>query len=669
MRWNKRKAFPCLLALLAPVVVSAQTDGADTLHALRGVEVVGVRLAQREVIGGQRLDGDALRRLDGGSVADALRYFAGVQLKDYGGVGGIKTVNIRSMGSQHVGVYYDGVELGNAQNGQVDLGQFSLDNVQELTVYAGQRSSIFQSASDFAHGGTVYLRTRRPRFADGKRTNLKARVEYGSSDLLRLSSLWEEKLSDRVSLSLSMGWTSASGKYRFRYRRVTPDGSVAYDTMATRHNGDIRAERVELNVNGQLQRGFWSGKAYFYDSGRGIPGAIVNNVWRRGERQYDTNVFLQQRFQKDFGDRFSTQWLAKYAYYRTRYIDRDTTHLPVDNRYWQQEVYLSTSNVYELLPCWSVSASYDLRWNKLNADTYRFVFPTRLTQLAAVATALDFGALRLQGSLVGSFVSDHVRRGASARLHRYMPAFHVCYYPLVSHTLSLHAFAKRSFRMPTFNDLYYAEVGNAALRPESTNQYDVGWTYDGTASAGWLQTYQVRMDGYYNTVHDKIIAYPKGQQFRWTMLNLGRVHIVGVDAQAAATFRPLRDLTATLRLQYTWQQARDVTSSSTPYYKDQIPYIPLHSGSAVVSLQYKRWGLDYSFIYAGERWSGQENTATNHLEPWYTHDVALRCDFAIGRSRCRASLELNNVLNQQYEVILNYPMPGTNGRIGLEMTL
>jgi vitamin B12 transporter len=31
-------------------------------------------------------------------VADALRYFSGLQLKDYGGVGGIKTVNIRSMG-------------------------------------------------------------------------------------------------------------------------------------------------------------------------------------------------------------------------------------------------------------------------------------------------------------------------------------------------------------------------------------------------------------------------------------------------------------------------------------------------------------------------------------------------------------------------------------------
>ena len=67
---------------------------------------------------------------------------------------------------------------------------------------------------------------------------------------------------------------------------------MAYDTTATRQNGDVRAERVELTLHGLLRQGFWTTKAYCYDSGRGIPGAIVNNVWRRGERQYDTNVFL-----------------------------------------------------------------------------------------------------------------------------------------------------------------------------------------------------------------------------------------------------------------------------------------------------------------------------------------------------------------------------------------
>lgn len=58
-------------------------------------------------------------------------------------MGGLKTVNIRSMGTNHVGVFYDGIELGNAQNGTVDLGRFSLDNMEAVTLYNGQKSAIF----------------------------------------------------------------------------------------------------------------------------------------------------------------------------------------------------------------------------------------------------------------------------------------------------------------------------------------------------------------------------------------------------------------------------------------------------------------------------------------------------------------------------------------------
>lgn len=49
-------------------------------------------------------------------VADILRSFTGVQVKDYGGAGGLKTVNVRSLGSEHVGIFLDGIQVDNAQN-------------------------------------------------------------------------------------------------------------------------------------------------------------------------------------------------------------------------------------------------------------------------------------------------------------------------------------------------------------------------------------------------------------------------------------------------------------------------------------------------------------------------------------------------------------------------
>ena len=654
---------------LGTVTASAQEHvvpaHADSIRHISEV-VVSSRMSMRQTIPSATLKGEELRRMSSLSVADALRYFSGLQLKDYGGVGGIKTVNIRSMGSNHLGVFYDGIELGNAQNGQIDLGQFSLDNVEEISLYNGQKSAVFQPAVDFGNAGSVYIRTRMPRFADGRRSNLVARVKYGSSDTFRFSTLWEQRLGSNVSSSLSAGVLTSSGRYKFRYRRVTAQGTTAYDTTAVRHNGDMWAFRVEGNVKGQMRHGLWSMKAYTYNSERGIPGAIVSNVWRRGERQWDHNTFVQGMAQQSVGRRFSTKMLAKYAYYDTRYVNNDTTQMHVDNTFRQQEVYVSWANVYELTGWWSLSASYDFKWNKLNADLPRFAYPHRYSNYVSVATAADLGRLKIQASLMNVWVKDHARNVRTAKaLSACTPALFVSVRPFDVQWLSLRAFAKRSYRMPTFNDLYYTDVGNANLRPESAVQYDMGVLAEQRWSHGAVRRLMLQADGYYNTVHDKIVAYPKGQQFRWTMLNLGRVHIKGLDIQAQADMAVTHSLMATLRMQYTYQDARDVTSPATSYYRDQIPYIPWHSGSVVAGLQWRGWDLTYSMIYTGERYSQQENIAYNHLQPWYTSDMTL----AWHDGRWRVRLDVNNLFSQDYDVILNYPMPKRNYMLSVEYNI
>ena len=632
--------------------------------------VVTARYNHKEVIPSQTLTGEQLEKLSSHSVADALRYFSGLQLKDYGGVGGIKTVNIRSLGTNHLGISYDGIELGNAQNGQIDLGQFSLDNVEEITLFNGQKSALLQPASDFGHAGSVYIRTRAPRFRDGKNYNLQLKAKYGSSDLFRFSTLWEQRLSRRVSSSLSAEVLTSSGKYKFRYRRKKQDGTVAYDTTAIRQNGDIWSVRAEGNLHGMVDEGFWKFKVYTYHSERGIPGAIVNNVWRRGERQWDHNTFLQGRFQKSFGERFTTQAVAKYAYYNTRYVNRDTTLLMVDNTYKQQELYFSTSNVYQILPEWSASLSYDFRWNKLEADMRQFVYPERYSNYLSLATAVNLNWLKAQGSILMTTVKDHIQRGLSQPSKvAYTPAFFLNVYPFASRELSLRLYAKKSFRMPTFNDLYYTDMGNALLSPETALQYNAGLSYDHEWNSGLVRFFHIQADAYYNSVHDKIVAYPKGQQFRWTMLNLGKVHIKGVDVETELTLVPVRGLLVTVRLQYTYQQARDVTNPQDAYYEHQIPYIPWHSGSAILNIQYYGWDLNYSFIYAGERYNQQENIKYNYMQPWYTSDLSLAYQWPMMKTRWRLMLEVNNLFSQDYDVILNYPMPKRNYGITLDVKI
>ena len=656
-----------MIYFIMPVEVSAEEHTDSLSHQLREV-VVTARKPNEDIIPAQVLSGEELRRLNSNSVADALRYFSGVQVKDYGGVGCIKTVNIRSMGTNHTGVVYDGVELGNAQNGQIDLGQFSLDNIEALSLYNGQKSEILQPAKDFGSAGTIYMRTRTPVFNEGETYHARATIRTGSFDLLNPSALIELRLSNRVSASLSTEWINSSGKYKFRYRRVNPAGELAYDTTAVRQNGDINATRIELNTRGTLNNGTWNFKVYNYNSERGVPGAIVNNVWRRGERIWDTNSFAQGRYTGYFG-KFTTLNNIKYAFYRTHYVNNDDKQVKIDNLYKQKEIYFSSANEYEITDFWSISASYDFMWNTLEADVYGFVKPDRISQYLSAATALDLDRFKIQASALGTFIHDRIKgQQAPSDKNVFSPAIFMNGYPLRNKDFSIRVFYKKSFRMPTFNDLYYADMGNSKLSPERVAQYNIGLLYD-HKSTSVISAARVSVDAYYNRVKDKIVAYPKGQQFRWTMLNLGLVDIHGVDLTGLLTINPYKDLYMTVRGQYTFQRAIDITNPADNYYRDQIPYIPRHSGAAVVNLQWRGWGLNYSWIYVGERYNQQENIRYNYTQPWYTSDLSLSKDFQLGRVSLRALIEVNNLLSQDYDVILNYPMPKRNYRFTITVEI
>src|SRR4051812_41126806 len=68
----------------------------------------------------QQLNKNELSQLNSLSVADAVKYFSGVVIKDYGGIGGLKTVSVRSLGANHTGVMYDGIMVSDVQGGQID---------------------------------------------------------------------------------------------------------------------------------------------------------------------------------------------------------------------------------------------------------------------------------------------------------------------------------------------------------------------------------------------------------------------------------------------------------------------------------------------------------------------------------------------------------------------
>lgn len=668
-----RTIICCTLLVAAIPPVLAQGQGAarkDTTLTIEQVKIYGNRI-KKEVIPVQVLAGEALKRLSVHSVADAVRYFSGVQVKDYGGIGGLKTVNVRSMGSHHVGVFYDGVELGNAQNGVVDLGRFSLDNMESISMYNGQKSAIFQPAKDYAAASAIYMVTRRPVFEPHKRYNLNIGVKGGSFATINPSVLWEHRLSEQVSASLSTELLYTSGEYKFSYAK-----KEGYDTTEVRKNGDVRLFRAEAALFGKLKQGDWSAKVYYYNSERGYPGASVREEpgkFKHQDRQWDDNLFVQATLNKRFGSWYSLLVNGKYAYDYLHYLSdprADVSTMYVDNHYRQQEGYASAVHLFSIVPWWSASLATDLQYNTLDADLVNFVYPTRYSLLTAGATSMDFERLKLQASLLHTFVSEQTRTvGAQAGDKSvFTPSVVVSWQPFKAAELHVRAFYKRVFRMPTLNDLYYTFIGNKELNPEYTTQYNLGLTYAKSFAKGWFNRVELQVDGYYNEVQDKIVAMPTSNQFRWTMLNLGYVEIRGIDAALQAFFT-FGQVEISPRLSYTYQAAQDFTDPESQWYGGQIPYVPWHSGSLILSGAYRTWSWNYSFIYTGERFEAVANIPENYAQPWYTHDLAVSKRFKFKKWELRATAEINNIFDQQYEVVQCYPMPGTNFKIKINIIL
>ncbi len=654
-----------LLGGLCCIAEASAEEPIDSLHTIEEVVVIG-HTVHREIIPVQSLAGDQLHKLSSHNVADALRYFSGIQIKDYGGVGGLKTVNIRSMGTNHVGVFYDGIELGNAQNGTVDLGRFSLDNMESVTLYNGQKSAIFQPAKDFGSSGSIYLQTRTPRFEEGVTHHVKATFKTGSFGLANPALLWEQRLSDRVSSSFSAEYLYSSGRYKFTYRM-----QEGYDTTAVRRNGDVNAMRIEGGLFGQVDRGYWRAKAYFYNSERGYPGAVVRNKFSHEDRQWDTNFFVQGVYKKYFASWYSLMMNAKYAYDYLHYLadpNKDESLMYTNNRYYQHETYFSAANHFKIFPWWEANFSVDYQFNLLDADLRDFAYPRRHTVLAALATSMRFNRVEIQASLLETFVHDQTRGNTMSDKQKLTPAVFVSWRPFKEAGLSLRAFYKRIFRMPTLNDLYYTFVGNVNLDPEYTTQYNVGATYSHTFANKWLRSIEVQADFYYNEVENKIVATPTSNFFRWTMVNLGNVEIRGVDLALQTDWTIGKDFLLTGRVNYTYQRAQDFTDPTSEFYGGQIPYIPWHSGSAVVNAAWKSWELSYSFIYTGERYSSQANIPYNYQLPWYTSDLSAAKSWRIGNNELKTTLEVNNLFNQQYEVVACYPMPGINFKVIVQYT-
>lgn len=662
---NRPAALLLASCLALPALPSEVADSVRTV-GIDAVTVTADRRAKdlRAAVPTQALDAAEMRSLGALQLSDAVKMMGGAIIKDYGGIGGLKTVSVRSLGAAHTGVVLDGVPVTDAQTGQIDLGRFALDGVESITLSGGQEDGILMSARQYASASTLAIKTARPAFM-GKAVNVAASVKGGSFGFVNPSLRLDGHLGERLALSVSGDYTHVRGDYPYRQ----DNGSATVERR--RENSDIDSWHVEANLFGSFDGGReLTAKAYYYASERGLPTNILYNEFA-GQRLWDRNFFLQGKYTRRYGHRWALSATGKWNRSYNRYYDPVVYNAKGydDERYRQDEGYVSAAVSYRPLECLSLSLATDGIVNAMNATLHEFAVPVRYTLLNVLAARYVHERLTVSASVLSTATHETVHRGVAAPgRHRLSPAVSLSAKPFGGEDFRIRLIYKDVFRLPTFNDLYYGTVGTRTLLPEKAMQLDGGITWM-KLPRGWVSRWSVTADAFYNRVTDKIVAVPTKNLFIWSMMNIGRVDVKGVETTAEIQFDFPGRVAATVSGSYTWQRALDKTSSTEMPYKatfnHQIPYTPRHSGSVRAAITMPWVNLGWTMVASGERYCNQYNSPEYRLDGYCEHNLTAWREFTVRAVRLKVQAEVLNVGGGNYEVVKNYPMPGRQLRAGV----
>ena len=214
--------------------------------------------------------------------------------------------------------------------------------------------------------------------------------------------------------------------------------------------------------------------------------------------------------------------------------------------------------------------------------------------------------------------------------------------------------------------MYYARVAKPDLKPENTNQFNIGFTFSNIKS-NQIASFTITADYFNNKIQDKIVVVPAKNLYYWSATNLGEVSISGVDLNAETVFKLSKTNKLLLSGAYNFQSAIDVTNPENNTYGHQIPYTPRVSGSARASLETKFGDLSYSLLWSGARYAGYQNYAENRLPGYTDQNISYSKPFHIKELALNCKIEMLNIFNENYAVIRYYPMPGRSIRASISM--
>ncbi len=613
-------AFTCFLV----IQLQAQKSITDSIYTIKGIDIFSTRL-ESFALGAtvQQFDSITLSNHKTEPLSNLLSY-SGASIKS-NGAGGLSTIMLRGGGSSHTSVIWNGLNIQSPMSGSTDFSIFPVSMFSSVKLQYGGSGTLFGSG---AVSGVVHL-------SNGSLLTMPngSSITFGLGSANSKSSLVSIKDGNsRVAASIKLFTLESDNDYEF-YNSTKKDSPKEFISNAEVSQLGIAADiALQLSNSTSLSLASW-----YQNSDKNLQ-TRMSNLTPDSSNQKDNQIYTSSNL-KFTKDKISLSIKNGFLYGDINFID-PINNINADNHF--------NSIINELEGKFRIGENHEILLG-LN----------HTTELAYSDSYISKKVQRERTSLFGSYkislIENRLKTAFSIRDEiidsKATPyVFSIGTDLTLTKSLTLKGNISKNYRIPTLNDLYWANTtfaeGNPNLLPESGWSAEIGLAHQISnqnfrfeSSATFFRTY----------INDWIIWLDA--QGKYKPFNADKGKTYGGEAKVSLA---VKDSKTSILFDgfYTYTHSRVYQNQSS--VGEPMIYTPNHKFAGSLTLKWQDLIVKYSHTFNYKRYI---DFASLPLPYYNLGDFSTGYRFKNKSVRGEINFQIHNIWNTDYQLTASYAMP------------
>ncbi|PIB35666.1 hypothetical protein BFP72_09810 [Reichenbachiella sp. 5M10] len=579
------------------------------------------------------IDSTYLTLNDGNSIAMLLSKLGPLNIRSYG-IGGLSTASLRGTGSNQTAILWEGINLQSQMNGSLDLNLVPTFMIDNISIQYGGSSTLNGSG---AMGGSIQMNSQPSRY--NTPFFLSLHEQLGSFGL-QSHGLKIQTSTNKLSYSIRGYYKQADNDFDF-YNRFTQVDEIQRNAQVKQY-GLLSSLSYRITPKGELTIKYWHQDNDTHipkTAGAGTPSnAVQFDSFHRGVLRYQQTLHPTLRL-----------------YYQLGILDHALIYDDKINTLSHSSSFSTINEArldYNPTPYIALELGINHTFENGHSDSYGQLENRHRTALFLSTHLSLLSKLELNLSARQSIIDG--------KTVPFLPSIGLSY--PVSSWLDLKSKVAKSYRIPTFNDLYWSgsgAIGNPDLAPEEGMSYEIGYLLHSNSTPN-----QIRYEGtvFYNHIQDWIQW--KEVSSVWTPINLQEIWTYGIEQSISGSYR----FSSTSHLSTGANYQLTIATPNSPnqlWTKPQLSYTPMHQGNLYLTYHWQAFHAGTNLAYTGKQYTDEGNIEIRALDPYLLIDLNAGYQFRLQQHTIALTAQVKNLFNTSYEVRRAYPMPGINYQFNL----